>query len=53
MAGSENFLRLCLEKETVEKTVQETDCQVLRWCSEAYCTSEGICFVVVRENPRA
>nr|XP_012422657.1 PREDICTED: LOW QUALITY PROTEIN: indolethylamine N-methyltransferase [Odobenus rosmarus divergens] len=44
MVDSKNFLGLYLEKETVEKTVQDPISQ-----SEAYCTTEGICFVVAHK----
>uniref|UniRef100_A0A8C6B5P2 Indolethylamine N-methyltransferase n=1 Tax=Monodon monoceros TaxID=40151 RepID=A0A8C6B5P2_MONMO len=59
MVGAKKFFGLHLEKETVEKALQEAGCQVLR-CryspvsySEAHCINEGICFVVTRKSPRA
>ncbi|XP_073094745.1 indolethylamine N-methyltransferase [Manis javanica] len=59
MVGSKNFFGLYLEKETVEKAVEEAGCQVLKcnYCpnsySKALCTSDGICFVVARKGPSA
>ena len=59
MVGSRKFFGLSLEKETVEKALQEAGCQVLK-CqyspikySEAYCVNEGHCFVVARKVPGA
>lgn len=59
MVGAKKFFGLHLEKETVEKALQEAGCQVLR-CryspvsySEAHCINEGICFVVARKSPGA
>uniref|UniRef100_A0A8C0I0V7 Indolethylamine N-methyltransferase n=1 Tax=Balaenoptera musculus TaxID=9771 RepID=A0A8C0I0V7_BALMU len=59
MVGAKKFFGLHLEKETVEKALQEAGCQVLR-CqyspvsySEAHCINEGICFVVARKGPGA
>ncbi|XP_010969600.2 indolethylamine N-methyltransferase [Camelus bactrianus] len=59
MVGAKKFFGLPLEKETVEKAVQEAGCQVLR-CeyrpnsySHFYCINEGICFVVARKGSRA
>nr|XP_010969934.2 indolethylamine N-methyltransferase-like [Camelus bactrianus] len=59
MVGAKKFFGLPLEKETVEKAVQEAGCQVLRceYCpisySQVHSTNEGICFVVARKGPRA
>ncbi|XP_059963707.1 LOW QUALITY PROTEIN: indolethylamine N-methyltransferase [Mesoplodon densirostris] len=59
MVGAKKFFGLHLEKEPVEKALQEAGCQVLR-CqyspasySEAHCINEGICFVVARKGPGA
>ncbi|XP_007466190.1 PREDICTED: LOW QUALITY PROTEIN: indolethylamine N-methyltransferase-like [Lipotes vexillifer] len=59
LVGAKKFFGLHLEKETVEKALQEAICHVLR-CqyspviySEAHCINEGICFVVARKSPRA
>ena len=59
MVDAKKFFGLHLEKETVEKALQEASCQVLR-CqyspvsySEAHCINEGICFVVARKGPGA
>lgn len=57
--GPKKFSGLYLEKETVEKAVQDAGCQVLRCdCrslnySQAFCRHEGICFVVARKGPSA
>ncbi|XP_059788718.1 LOW QUALITY PROTEIN: indolethylamine N-methyltransferase [Balaenoptera ricei] len=59
MVGTKKFFGLHLEKETVEKALQEAGCQVLRYqyspvsYSEAHCINEGICFVVARKGPGA
>ncbi|KAM9078324.1 LOW QUALITY PROTEIN: indolethylamine N-methyltransferase [Megaptera novaeangliae] len=59
MVGAKKFFGLHLEKETVEKALQEAGCQVLR-CqyspvsySEAHCINEDICFVVALKGPGA
>lgn len=41
MKDSKNFLGLFLEKETVEKTMQEPDYQVLRWYASPISHSEA------------
>ncbi|ELW67934.1 indolethylamine N-methyltransferase [Tupaia chinensis] len=57
LVGPKKFFCLDLEKETVEKAVQEAGCQVLtcNHCtlnySETYTTNDGICFVVGRKGP--
>ncbi|XP_057588383.1 indolethylamine N-methyltransferase [Hippopotamus amphibius kiboko] len=59
MVDTKKFFGLHLEKEMVEKALQEAGCQVLR-CqyapfsySEAHCINDGICFVVARKGPGA
>lgn len=57
MVGSKKFSGVYLEKETVEKAIQDAGCQILRCnCvslsySEAYCVNDGFCFVVARKGP--
>lgn len=57
MVGPKKFSGVYLEKETVEKAIQDAGCQVLRCnCvplsySEAYCVNDGLCFVVARKGP--
>ncbi|XP_021503888.1 indolethylamine N-methyltransferase [Meriones unguiculatus] len=59
MVGPKKFSGVYLEKETVEKAIQDAGCQVLRCnCvslsySPAYCVNDGLCFVVARKGPSA
>ncbi|OWK06525.1 hypothetical protein Celaphus_00012074 [Cervus elaphus hippelaphus] len=59
MVGHSKFFGLPLEKETVEKALQEAGCQVLKSqyspinYSEAYCINEGLYFVVASKDPGA
>uniref|UniRef100_A0A8D0Q6T6 Indolethylamine N-methyltransferase n=1 Tax=Sus scrofa TaxID=9823 RepID=A0A8D0Q6T6_PIG len=59
IVGNKNFFGLHLEKETVEKALQDAGCQVLR-CqhspisyTETFCISKGMCFAVARKSPSA
>ena len=59
MVGPSKFFSLPLEKETVEKALQEAGCQVLKSqyspinYSKAYRINEGHYFVVTHKDPRA
>ncbi|XP_037373135.1 indolethylamine N-methyltransferase-like [Talpa occidentalis] len=59
MVGPKKFFALYLEKETVEKAVQDAGCQVLRCTyspisySEGCSINDGVCFVVARKDPGA
>lgn len=59
MVGPKKFSGVYLEKEVVEKAIQDAGCQVLKCnCvslsySEAYCSHDGLCFVVARKGPSA
>lgn len=56
MVGSKKFSGLYLEKEMVEKAIQDAGFQVLRCdChslsySQTYCVNDGFCFVVARKG---
>ncbi|XP_051008283.1 indolethylamine N-methyltransferase [Acomys russatus] len=58
MVGPKKFAGVYLEKETVEKAVQNAGCQVLKCScvplsySQAYCVNDGMCFVVARKKPQ-
>uniref|UniRef100_A0A8C3W5X4 Uncharacterized protein n=1 Tax=Catagonus wagneri TaxID=51154 RepID=A0A8C3W5X4_9CETA len=59
IVDKKKFFGLHLEKETVEKALQDAGCQVLS-CqhshisySEGFCISKGMCFAVARKGPSA
>ncbi|KAL6086745.1 hypothetical protein STEG23_038026 [Scotinomys teguina] len=57
MVGPKKFSGVYLEKETVEKAIQDAGCQVLK-CNCAplkysQAVNDGLCFVVARKSPSA